>query len=145
LGGAFDLDVDASLKQFSSDHLNHSNPNQHTIPPQHPQMDGLEDALARAREAVRALASASSGEGGAAARAKEASRLLREVERAVEVSELAIDRWMTPKWSHTLNRRTPISSLTQYAQRAAAGEAGSESERALALSRLQQVSLRSID
>jgi hypothetical protein len=52
-------------------------------------MDGLDDALARAREAVRALAaSSSSPEGGAAAaRAKEASRLLREVERAVEVSE----------------------------------------------------------
>ncbi len=56
-------------------------------------MDGLDDALARAREAVRALAaaSASSSDGGAA-RAKEASRLLREVERAVEVILVMDDR-----------------------------------------------------
>ena len=44
------------------------------------QMEALEDALSQAREAVRALAL-----GGGAAAAKEAGRLIREVERAVEV------------------------------------------------------------
>ena len=120
----------------------------------------LDDLLARARESVRALAAledagpASAGTGTAASassssasasRAKEASRLLRELERAIEVcvchSDIAYIRVArfdrsTELNCISLNRPRPTK---QYAQRAVAGEAGSESERAIALSRLQPV------